>query len=204
MPAYAGTAVTEETPGTTSKAMPALTQAERLLGEAVEERRVAVHQPHDEAAGCGLGGPDDELGARRVGQRLAVLAEAGVDDGRRRGGTSAATTASRATWSMTTASAAASSSPARTVSRPGSPGPAPTNDDAGRDPGGGRVDERGGAHWARSVARSVCGGQRGCVGHEVGGAVLEQEAGEAAPDGVPGRRRRRRASGAGRRRRREW
>src|SRR5690554_6635081 len=36
------------------------------------------------------------------------------------------TTASRATWSMTTVSACASKVVAATVSRPGSPGPAPT------------------------------------------------------------------------------
>ena len=43
-------------------------------------RRVAVHEPDDEAAGGGLGGLDDELGPHGVGQRLAVVAVAGVDD----------------------------------------------------------------------------------------------------------------------------
>ena len=58
--------------------MPALTQAVRLLGQAVEGGRVAGHQPHDAPAALGL--LDDDLGAGGVGQRLAVVAEAGVDD----------------------------------------------------------------------------------------------------------------------------
>ena len=41
---------------------PGLDAGRGLLGEAVEDRRVAVHQAHDEAAGVGLGGPHDELG----------------------------------------------------------------------------------------------------------------------------------------------
>ena len=51
-----------------------------LLGQAVEHGRVAVHEAHDEAAGVGLGGPHDELGPHRVGEPLAVVAVAGVDD----------------------------------------------------------------------------------------------------------------------------
>ena len=51
-----------------------------LLGQAVEDRRVAVHQAHDEATGVRLGGAHDELGPHRVGEPLAVVAVAGVDD----------------------------------------------------------------------------------------------------------------------------
>ena len=80
-PAYDGTAVTELTPGTTSKAMPALSAGQRLLGEAVEDGRVAVHEAHDEAARVRPWRP-----ARRAWRAtawvsaLAVVAVAGVDD----------------------------------------------------------------------------------------------------------------------------
>ena len=75
-----------------------------------------------------LGVPDHDLGAGRVGQRLAVGAEAAVDDlcssprARR-----AATSSVWSGTSVITTSAARTSSAARTVSRSGSPGPLPTN-----------------------------------------------------------------------------
>ena len=52
----------------------------RLLGEAVEDGRVAVHEADDEARGVGLRGAHDELGPRGLGEALAVVAVAGVDD----------------------------------------------------------------------------------------------------------------------------
>src|SRR6478736_8004133 len=52
-----------------------------LLDEAVEGRGVAVHETDDEPpGGHGLRRLDDELGAHRVGELLALLAVAGVDD----------------------------------------------------------------------------------------------------------------------------
>ena len=61
-----------------------LAAGQRLLGEAVEGGRVAVHEADHEAAVVRgtdrLGRLDDELGPVGVGQRLAVLAVAGVDD----------------------------------------------------------------------------------------------------------------------------
>ena len=78
MPAYAGTAVAAETPGTTSKPTPALTTGLRLLGAGAVDERVAGHQAYDAAAG--LGRRQHHLRAGRVGQRRAVVAEAAVDE----------------------------------------------------------------------------------------------------------------------------
>ncbi len=115
-------------PGTTSKADALLAAGGDLLGEPGERGGVAVHEPDD--APAALGRADDELGAGGAGHRLAVLAEAGVDAPRRParhvvGERAAPGRAGRAT----TTSASASRSTARSVSRPSSPGPAPTNDD---------------------------------------------------------------------------
>ena len=78
MPAYAGTAVIDETPGTTSNGIPAFAHAGRLLGAGGVEERVAVEQPDDAAAA--LRGLHDEPGTHGVAQRLAVVAERAVDD----------------------------------------------------------------------------------------------------------------------------
>ena len=77
-PAYAGTAETDEMPGTISKPMPAFAQASGLLGPGRVRERVAGDEPHDVRAGLGV--PHHEAGAGGVRQRLAVLADAAVDD----------------------------------------------------------------------------------------------------------------------------
>ncbi len=78
MPAYAGTAAADETPGTISKPRPGLGAGRGLLGPGGVDERVAGHQPDDPPAALGL--PDHDLGAGGVGQRLAVLAEPAVDE----------------------------------------------------------------------------------------------------------------------------
>ena len=108
MPAYAGTAVIDETPGTTSNGIPAL-RTPAASSEPVKER-VAVEEPdHGAAAFAAL---HDEPGTDGVAQRLAVLAEQASATSTP-AGSSAARTAS---WrpSATTTSASASSSTART------------------------------------------------------------------------------------------
>ena len=128
-PAYAGTAVTELTPGTTSNETSGLGARRRLLGTGRIDPRVAGRCSRTTFC-WPRGVAYDELGPRGVGQRLAVLAVPAVDDrdlvaaGRR-----AARRAARR-WSgvsVMTTSAARISSRARTVSSPGSPGPVPTN-----------------------------------------------------------------------------
>ena len=106
----------------------------RLLGTRGVEERVAGHQPDDAQAALGV--LDDDLGAGGVGQRLAVLAEAAVDE--------LGAVASPVALGRQAEHGAdqrrvlgrlgdddvglRSRSTARTVSRPGSPGPLPTND----------------------------------------------------------------------------
>ena len=78
IPAYAGTAVTELTPGTISNPTAAFAHRRCLLGAGRVHERVTGDQPDDAQPALGL--LDDDLGARGVGERLAVLAEATVDD----------------------------------------------------------------------------------------------------------------------------
>ena len=52
-----------------------------LFDETVEGARVAVHQPHDEAAGTDrLRGLDQQPGPHGLGELLPLLAVPGVDD----------------------------------------------------------------------------------------------------------------------------
>ncbi len=67
-------------PGRCRSRCAALWQASASSASPLKVRRVAVHEAHDESAAGRLGGLDDELGAHRVGQRLAVVAVTGVDD----------------------------------------------------------------------------------------------------------------------------
>ena len=78
MPAYAGTADDRRDAGDDLEAEAGLDAGLRLLGTGGVEERVAGHQPDDALAPLGV--PDDDLGAGGVGQRLAVLAEAAVDE----------------------------------------------------------------------------------------------------------------------------
>ena len=46
MPAYAGAAIPEVIPGTTSQAIPSLPEGERLLTSAAEDERISPFEPH--------------------------------------------------------------------------------------------------------------------------------------------------------------
>ncbi len=138
----------------------------RLLGTGGVEERVAGHQPDDAQALLGV--LDDDLGARGVGQRLAVLAEAAVDElgarsvsgvlvlGSGSGRPSRPRTRSACSGtSVTTTSACRSSSTARTVSRSGVAGAAADE----RHPAAGGVAGVGGWWWsclASCVLPLVC------------------------------------------------
>ena len=78
MPAYAGTAADRGDAGDDLEADAGLGAGLRLLGPGGVDERVAGHQPDDALAALGL--LDHDLGAGGVGQRLAVLAEAAVDE----------------------------------------------------------------------------------------------------------------------------
>ena len=139
-----GPRTTDETPGTISNGRPGLGAGLRLLGTGRVEERVAGHQPDDAPAALGVA--DHDLRAGGVGERLAVLAEAAVDEDRalgraarrpRRGRPRPAARRCRAACGPSARARgprsprrrpASSSSTARTVSRSGSPGPLPTND----------------------------------------------------------------------------
>jgi hypothetical protein len=124
-PAYEGTAVTELTPGTTSKDTPAFTQAVASSASPLKTAGSPSMRRTTRPPGCAFAARTTSL-ARDAWVRFSPwspwpASTTGVPGAHHR-----STTSCRATWSMTTASAAASSSLARTVSSPGSPGPAPT------------------------------------------------------------------------------
>ena len=124
-PAYDGTAVTELTPGTTSTAMPALTQAFASSASPLKTAGSPSMRRTTRPEGWAFAARTTSL-AREAWVRRSPWSPWPASTTSTSGRHQRSTTASRATWSMTTASARASSSPARTVSRPGSPGPAPT------------------------------------------------------------------------------
>ena len=196
MPAYDGTAVTDADAGDDLEGDAGLDAGLRLLGEPVEDGGVAVHEPHDEAAGVGLGGLDDELGARRLGQRLAVVAVAGVDDvdalGAPAGDDGLAGDLVDDDRVGGGEQLAGTHGEQAGVARAGA-----DEGDARGDAGGGLAGRARGAHRARSVAMGSVGGRLGGGagrgvrrgwgrprGHEVGGAVLEEQAGEAPAEVV--------------------
>ena len=106
----------------------------------------------------GLGGPDDELGARGVGQRLAVLAVSGVDDLDVRAGVAVDDLlAGDLVDDDDVGLSEVLQGPHR--HQPGVPGTGADEGDAGRGAGGGGGSDRaGGAHRSRSVAFGVDGG----------------------------------------------
>ena len=78
IPAYAGTEPSDDDARHDLEAEAGLRTGERLLGAGGVDERVAGHQPDDAETALGL--LDDDLRAGGVGQRLAVLAEAAVDE----------------------------------------------------------------------------------------------------------------------------
>ncbi len=123
-PAYAGTAVTDETPGTISKPTPALTHACASSGpEAYTNGSPAISRTtrHPDLA-CfttTFARPAWVSGWPSWPKPPSTTSACGqIDD----------TRSACAGTSVTTTSACRSSSTARTVSRSGSPGPLPTND----------------------------------------------------------------------------
>ena len=102
MPAYAGTAPTDGDTGDDLEADAGLDAGLRLLGAGGVEERVTGHQPHDPLLLAVL---DDDLRAGGVGQRLAVLAEAAVDELGR------SARSARSTRAVRSASASASGRP---------------------------------------------------------------------------------------------
>ena len=78
IPAYAGTDAKRGHARHDLEAEPGLGAGQRLLGAGGVEERVAGHQPDHAQAALGL--LDHDLGPGGVGQRLAVLAEAAVDE----------------------------------------------------------------------------------------------------------------------------
>ena len=74
IPAYSGTAVRLDTPGTTSKSMPPADAGRGLVGHGVVQERVTGDQPDD--AGTGGGVLEHDLGPSRRGQRPPRLGQA--------------------------------------------------------------------------------------------------------------------------------
>ena len=149
----------------------------RLLGTGGVEERVAGHQAHHALL---LAVAYDDLGAGRVGQRLAVLAEAAVDDlravlGPRRRPRTERTRSSVLGRLGDDDLGALRGAPRRAPSAgPGSPGPLPTNDTQPWWPAGRR----------RAGLRGLCSRHACCVPHwwcvhQVCCSVVEHVAREA-------------------------
>ena len=85
MPAAAGAAMTDETPGTTSKSRPAADERERLLAAAAEHERIAALQAHDVAAAAAELDEQlvDQLLRHRCAGTLADVDQLGVGSGER-------------------------------------------------------------------------------------------------------------------------
>ena len=123
MPAYAGAATPGGDAGHDLERDAGLAQHQRLLAAAPEHERVAALEAHDAAAGARvLDQQPVDLVLRHL-RPAALLADVDQLGVRARAYASASGGISR---SCRITSAAAISSTARTVSRPGSPGPAPT------------------------------------------------------------------------------
>ena len=112
------------TPGTTSNGMPARAQRLRLLAAAAEHERVAALEPHDACARRARARPAG-ASVSLLGHLLAAADLADVDElGVRARAVERLGGISRS-WRIDVGASRCSSS-ARAVSRPGSPGPAPT------------------------------------------------------------------------------
>src|SRR5664279_712654 len=128
-PAYVGTALTALTPGTTSNLIPALWQArassDRPLNMDGSPSMSRTTTPLPLTAPAVLAALTSSL-ARDAWVSGCPCSPCPASMTTTSGRLWLATNSSRLTWSMTTTSASARYSTARTVIRPGSPGPAPT------------------------------------------------------------------------------